>query len=284
MRKILCTATVLTAAVVAGVGVAPGAGAADGGYVALGDSYTSGPFVTPTDPTSPPLCLRSEVNYPHLVARQLGRVVTDMSCAGATSANMTTSQYPGQPAQFSALSAATSVVTVGIGGNDNNTFAEAVGGCIATDVGDFLNIGAPCRAVFGSTFANAIASDASTIASVLQQVHGLAPNARVFLVGYPDILPQQGSCYPQFPVTTGDVSYLNSVEHDLNAMLQAQATANGATFVDTFTPSLGHDACKAPAVRYVEPPISQSASAPVHPNAAGEAAMAAAVATAIGVA
>ena len=64
------------------------------------------------------------------------------------------------------------------------------------------------------------------------------------MVGYPDILPQSGNCYPTMPLTTGDTAYLNGVEKDLNAMLASEAAANGATFVDTFTPSIGHDACK----------------------------------------
>jgi hypothetical protein len=40
----------------------------------------------------------------------------------------------------------------------------------------------------------------------------------VSVVGYPDILPQSGNCWPTVPLTTGDVSYLNGVEKEPNAM------------------------------------------------------------------
>ena len=40
------------------------------------------------------------------------------------------------------------------------------------------------------------------------------------------------------------MSYLNALEEGLNSMLKSDATANHATFVDTFAQSIGHDACK----------------------------------------
>jgi hypothetical protein len=248
------------------------AGASGNGYVALGDSYTSGPLILPPAPGAPAQCLQSAINYPHLTAGALGPSLTDVSCGGATVGDLTSSQYPGVPPQFSALTPATSVVTLGIGGNDNNTFITAVVGCAVLDVLDVLDIGTPCKDVYGNSFARSIASDAPHIAAALRGIHGLSPQAKVFVIGYPDILPQSGNCYPQIPVTTGDVAYLNGVEHDLNSMLAAQAAANGATFVDTYTPSIGHDACKPEPVRWIEPVLPGTDSAPVHPNAAGEAA------------
>jgi hypothetical protein len=93
-------------------------------------------------------------------------------------------------------------------------------------------------------------------------------------VGYPDILPQSGNCYPSMPLTTGDTAYLNGVEKDLNAMLASEAAANGATFVDTYTPSIGHDACKSTSVRWVNPIIATNGGISVHPDPTGEAEMA----------
>src|SRR5262249_56835129 len=54
--------------------VARGAGGArtpPPSYVALGDSYTAGPLI-PLQETDPLGCLRSDHNYPHLVAGALG--------------------------------------------------------------------------------------------------------------------------------------------------------------------------------------------------------------------
>jgi hypothetical protein len=173
-------------------------------------------------------------------------------------------------------------VTVGIGGNDNGLFLDALVSCGVIDIADFLNIGSPCKAVFGNTWANDITSDASTIGGVLQGIHTHAPNAQVFVVGYPDILPQSGNCYPTMPLTTGDTSYLNGVEKDLDSMLESEASANGATYVDTFTPSIGHDACKSTSVRWVNPIIATNGGISVHPDPAGEAEMAKLVEATVG--
>src|SRR4051812_33589224 len=91
-------------------------------YVALGDSYTSGPAILPQDPAIPG-CLRSQVNYPHLVARDLHQLsLVDVSCSGAQTKDMTSSQDvnpdPDPARQFDALGANAKVVTLGIGGND----------------------------------------------------------------------------------------------------------------------------------------------------------------------
>ncbi|MBO0803931.1 MAG: SGNH/GDSL hydrolase family protein [Nocardiopsaceae bacterium] len=280
---VLCAAAgvALSAAAVFCIPTSASAASSGGAYVALGDSYTSAPFVQPVSTTAPAECMQSDDNYPHLMAKDLGLSLTDVSCGGATVSDMTQSQYPGVAPQFNALSAQDKVVTLGIGGNDDNTFITAVAGCGSLDATDPENAGAPCKAAFGNRFANNIASDASNIATALQRIHTLAPQARVYVVGYPDILPQQGNCWPQMPLTTGDVTYLNGIEHDLNSMLQQQAQANDATFVDTYTPTIGHDACQSESVRWVEPFVPGSSAFPVHPNAAGEAAMAKAVEAAV---
>ncbi len=246
------------------------AGATSGlNYVALGDSYTADPGVSGLAPGSSILCLQSSADYPHQVGAAKGDATTDASCSGATSSNMTSSQYPGVPPQFDALSSSTNVVTVGIGGNDNNLFLGALIACGITDIADFLNIGAPCQAIFGNTFANAVSGDASTIAGVIQGIHARAPHAKVFVVGYPDILPQSGHCYPTMPLTTGDTAYLNGVEKDLNSMLASESAGNGATFVDTFTASIGHDACKSGSAQWVNPIIATNGGISVHPTPKG---------------
>jgi hypothetical protein len=264
-----------------GVAAVPGAGASSLSYVALGDSYTSGDGIAPASPTAPAVCAQSAADYPHLTASAEGWNLTDASCAGATSADMTTAQYADQPPQFDTLSASDNVVSVGIGGNDNDLFVSALVDCGITDILDFLNIGAPCKAIYGNTFADDVADDASTIGGVLAGIHSRAPSATVFVVGYPDILPQSGNCYPTMPLTTGDVSYLNALEKDLNAMLQSEAGSHGATFVDTFTPSIGHDACKSSRVRWVNPIIASGGGISVHPNPTGAARMGTALQAAI---
>ena len=102
------------------------------------------------------------------------------------------------------------------------------------------------------------------------------------VVGYPAILPDEGpGCFPVVPLTAGDVAYLRDTEKRLNAMLAAEARRAGTTFVDTYTPTIGHDVCTPPGTRWVEGLVPTAPAAPVHPNALGMTAMAAAVAEAL---
>jgi len=269
-RHLLAATTVIAILGLAAlVDCEPLASASALGYVALGDSYTSGDGIPPVAPTAPADCAQSAADYPHLTATALGVNLRDASCAGADSADMTTAQYSDQPPQFSALSLSTNVVSVGIGGNDHSLFSDALIDCGIADGLDFLNVGSPCKAIYGNGFLSDIASDTATISAVIQGIHSRSPIATVLVVGYPDILPQTGRCYPTLPFTTGDTAYLNNLETSLNAMLRGEALANNAVFVDTFSQSIGHDACKSPTIRWVNPIIASGGGVSVHPNPTG---------------
>lgn len=249
-------------------------------YVALGDSYTSGPLIP--DQTGQPLgCLRSDRNYPRLVAAALGLSLTDVSCSGADTNDMVNAQgvTPGpNPPQFNALSADTDIVTLGIGGNDIG-FSSIVTDCIA-----FLPISAAvCQPDYVQNgvdqITNRIAATAPKVAAVIQGIRSRAPHARIYVVGYPAILPESGGgCWPSLPLSNADLPWLRAKNRELNTMLAAQAAANGARYVDVYTPGIGHDACQENGVRWVEgilPRLLQAA--PVHPNATGMAGMASVV-------
>jgi len=236
-------------------------------YVSLGDSYVSGPAILPPAFGAPLDCTQSARNYPHLTAAALGLALHDVSCGGATTADFTEAQYPDQPPQFNALGSSTGVVTVGIGGNDNNLFIGTLATCGAEDL--VFPFGTPCKATFGNKLSEEITADGPVVGAALHQIHVLSPAAKVLVVGYPDILPQSGNCWPTVPLTTGDTAYLNNVEKELNAMLASQAAANGAVYVDTYNPSIGHDACKSLRTRWVEPVLPESDAFSVHPNEKG---------------
>lgn len=243
-------------------------------YVALGDSFPAGPTILPAAAGAPANCGRSAVNYPNLTVQALGLRLTDASCSNAQVGNLTSAQFTDQPPQFDALTNTTSVVTLSIGGNDNNLFLKAFLLCGTLSGVDILDIGAPCKTLFGTSLSHAIAADEVNIAAVLREIRRRSPDATVFVVGYPALLPQSGACRPQVPMTTKDIAYLDGIEKDLNAMLARAAGANGATYVDTYTPTIGHDACKDPSVRWVEPYDPGNGAQPVHPNAAGHRAVA----------
>jgi len=84
------------------------------------------------------------------------------------------------------------------------------------------------------------------------------------------------------PVAHGDVSYLRGVEIQLNQMLASAAAANGASYVDTYADSIGHDFCQEIGTKWVEGIVPTSPVAPVHPNALGEQAMSRQVVAVIG--
>jgi GDSL-like Lipase/Acylhydrolase family len=262
------------------LGVAAGASAAT--YTALGDSYASGPLI-PNQSLNPLGCLRSDHNYAHLAAAAKGLTLTDVSCSGATTNDMTETQNvePGpNPPQFNGLNAGTNIVSVTIGGNDIG-FSEIIEGCIT-----YNPFSTPCKDKYDpgghDQLAERIANTAPKIAAVLQGIHARSPNARVFVVNYPDILPTGSGCWPTVPLAFGDVPYLHATEERLNAMLATTAAANGATIADWYTPSIGHDSCKSSSTRWVEPVIPGELAYPVHPNKAGMAGGAAALEAAIG--
>ena len=117
---------------------------------------------------------------------------------------------------------------------------------------------------------NRIAATAPKVATVLQGIHTHSPTAQVRVVGYLDVFPETGpGCWPVVPLAYADVPYLRAKEKELNAMLAQQASANNATFIDVYTPSIGHDACQPPCRRWVEPLSPAAPAAPMHPNATG---------------
>jgi hypothetical protein len=216
-------------------------------------------------------CLKSNNNFPNLTARELGLALNDASCSGAETEDMTQPQgvTPGpNPPQFDRLDADTQIVSLGIGGNDIG-FSEIAENCASTDPN-----ATPCQdryVVNGrDEISERIQATAPKVAEVIQGIHARSPAARVFVVNYLPILPDTGpGCWPQVPVTEGDVPYLREKQKELNAMLAEQAAANGAVLVDAYTAGIGHDACQLPVVRWVEPVAPASPAAPLHPNLFG---------------
>lgn len=268
-RSILVGVPVLMALTLAGTHTASALAASS--YLAMGDSYTAGPGLAPSVAGSPAGCARSEINYPHLVAGALGLTLDDVSCSGASRVDFTKSQLEDQPPQFEALEEGPEVVSVGMGGNDNDIYDRLVSGCYETDAGDPQGKGAPCKRKYGRTEVAAINEDAAPYTEALAQIHLLAPDAKVFVVGYPDIAPRSGpGCPAAVPFTAADDHWANAIERKLNAMLQKTAKKDAYTYVNTFSASEGHDACKALGVRWVEPLIDPADGVPLHPNALGQ--------------
>src|SRR3954453_16045394 len=261
---------------------APAARAASGGtYVALGDSYTSGPLI-PNQHGDPIDCGRSDHNYPSLVDEALKpNVFRDVSCGSAETEHM---EHPQtglplggtNPPQFNALSKDTDLVTIGIGGND----AGLVG--VAEDWGQLdatAPNGTPCKDKYTAggrdRVAERIEQARQKIDAVLQGIHARSPHARVAIVGYPHVPPPNGqACWPLVPLSPGDMHYVDQLIIRINQMIEDEALPNGAEFVDTYRDSGGHDVCKTPPDRWFEGLVPTEPAYPLHPNAKGEASMA----------
>jgi lysophospholipase L1-like esterase len=258
-----------------------------GRYVALGDSFTAAPLAGGLG--RPAGCLRSVKDYPSLVATALGRSVSlvNASCYGASTGDLSHAQHTvGQtnPAQLSALSAADRLVTVQIGGDDIG-FGKIASTCGALSLTS--PTGNPCQRHYtqGGTdqLARAVTRAAPQVAAALAAIRARAPHARVLVVGYPDLLPVRGNgCWPEVTIARGDLPYLRGVETKLNTVLAAAAHRAGDTFVDSYTPSIGHDACQHRGTKWVEGLIPTSAAVPMHPNVLGEQAMAREIVAALG--
>ncbi len=254
-----------------------------GPIVALGDSYTSGDLL-PLSPGSQPVgCLRSSRAYPVKVASALHDAsgLVDAACTSAGVTAMTAPQpttLGTNPPQLNSLAPGDALVMLTLGGDDLG-FLKVLSTCMRLSWSD--PAGRPCQRHYTSggtdQLAALVTAEAPKMAVVLSQVGARAPQARVVLVGYPDLFPAHGGCWPAVPITDGDISYLRGIELKMNAVLAADATAAGVTFVDTYDPTVGHDFCASGNAKDIEGLVPGSLSAPFHPNARGQAAIAALV-------
>lgn len=254
----------------------------EGPYVALGDSYVAGPLI-PNQSLDPLGCLRSDQNWPHRVHPLIDSTeLRDVSCSGATIEDLYAPQSvtpgPANPPQLEALDEETTVVTLGIGGNDIG-FSDLVQSCGTSwpwesgCTGDYVSGG-------HDEISDRIASVAPELDQAIDDIRARAPKAWVYVVGYPTVVPETGNgCYPLVPVLPSDIPWLRAKVKELNAMIEQVATDNHATYIDLATPSIGHDFCSSD--RWVEGLVPLAVAAPVHPNAAGMAAFADIIAEAI---
>jgi lysophospholipase L1-like esterase len=238
---------------------APAAVAASGlDYVAIGSSFAAGPGIPPAQAGSgAAACARSAGNYASIVAREIGANLTDASCSGATTANVLTDSQGGQPPQISAVTSATKVVTVTIGGNDVD-YLGSLGAYTCQDDG-----GSGCGTVDRTAIDQAFAQLPGRIQNVVNAVHSAAPAAHVYLVNYFTILPDSGAC-AGVPLTADQLAYERGIA---SRLASATAAATGAILVDLAAASHGHDACAAqPWVETGHPAAGRSQ---YHPNEAG---------------
>ncbi|MBU6266806.1 MAG: SGNH/GDSL hydrolase family protein [Sphingomonadales bacterium] len=282
LRKVLATLAAATAVVVTGAsgvlyyqgGRAP---AGNPAYVALGSSYAAGAGLGPLQPGSPFACARSIGGYPPRLARLLGMTLVDMSCGGAITDHLLHGGQVFQGPQIRAITPATRLVTITVGGNDI-AYAGDLSMLAARHTGTLFG-----RAV--RLFWNGPRTDAQRdfpalerrLLALLSAIHARAPGALLVVATYPTVLPVQGTCR-QVGLSDAEAAAMRAVGDRLAAITGAAAARGGALLVDMNALGRGHNACAA------EPWISGWANAgvaPFHPTARGAEATAHAIASAL---
>lgn len=206
-------------------------------YVALGDSYSAAPGVPTTSLAGG--CLRSDHDYPHLIAAADPRVrLTDVTCSGATTSDLVQRQRIQQvsvPPQLDALTPATQVVTLGVGGNDLGLFGTLLGWC--------LEGGQRCIAGLTGRVHHDLAVIEDNLVRSLRAVHRRAPRATVILVGYPQLIPADHLGCAGLQVDPAVLAFAARLIERFSATMARAARAGGATYLDLIGPSAGHDIC-----------------------------------------
>lgn len=226
--RILLGAAVSAAATLLVAAAAPASAvAAAVNYVALGDSYSSGLGANTYDSTSGN-CDRSPQGYPALwAAAHNVSSFTFAACAGAKTTDVLASQLGG-------LTAATTLVSITIGGNDAG-FSTVLETCL-------LQSDAGCKAAVD----NAVAFIRGTLPGRLDSVYGAirshAPSASVVVLGYPRLYQLHGSCLVGMDDTKR--GYLNGGADVLDSVTQTEVGKYlGFSFADVRTAFAPHEIC-----------------------------------------
>ena len=251
-------------------------------YVAIGDSYVSGPQLGGRLDANARACQRSDHNDPHLVAKDLKHTkLVDVSCGGATTVTVGVGRTAAQGGvlkpQLDALTPKTKLVTVGIGANDGGLLLGMFVSCLvkttATD--------GKCVYLADNYAPKVYPGIRNNVAATLTKIKQRAPNARVLLVGYLRIVPDSGDC-KALPITEADRANAMKVEVGLTQALRDAARSKNVTFVDVRKISHGHDVCAGKNAWVNGTVIAPGDGAILHPTEAGMRAVAGRVAKAVG--
>ena len=218
-------------------------------YVSMGDSYTAAPLFPLAESEQINGCLRSDQNYPALVASEIDADLSDVSCSGASTTSMFAKQKfvdNEQPPQLDFITPETDLVTLGIGANDFRYFSEMIFTCLEVAKRDPK--GSPCQEKNltpqgRDRIETNLGEIRRNVAKVVRAISRKAPNAQILLVGYPQLLPESGTCRAKLPLAVGDYEYTRNLNLRLANAVRKGGVKAGAEFVDLVEASQGHDIC-----------------------------------------
>ena len=219
-------------------------------YVALGDSYASGTG-TRTYISDGTTCQRSTRAYPSLIAAARGYALNFRACSGARIGDVTSTQ-------LSALTTATTYVTISVGGNDAG-FADVLTECAlpgwASNCNGKINT--------AQTYINTTLP--SALSTLYAGIRSRAPYAKVVVVGYPRIFNGE-DCNALTWFSPDEEARLNQTADLINSRTAAAAAAAGFSFANPTSAFVGHAVCDDQEyLNGLSYPVSES----YHPNVLG---------------
>ncbi|KUO11132.1 SGNH/GDSL hydrolase family protein [Streptomyces sp. DSM 15324] len=199
--------------------------AASGGYVALGDSYSSGVGAGSYIGSSGS-CKRSTKAYPYLWnAAHSPSSFTFAACSGARTDEVLAHQLGG-------LTSSTGLVSISVGGNDAG-FADVMTTCVTSSDSTCVSRINTARAYVDSTLPG-------KLDAVYSAIRSKAPAAEVVVLGYPRFYRLGTVC---LGLSETKRSAINNAADYLDAAVARRATAHGFTFGDVRTTFSGHEIC-----------------------------------------
>ncbi|WP_338749365.1 SGNH/GDSL hydrolase family protein [Janibacter alittae] len=233
-----------------------------GEYVALGDSYASGEGAGDYDPDTDydhgdewdwdnwgdderNRCHRSDNAYSELIQREGTGITfqegsTFSACSGATQGDLTddNDSNDDEGPQLDDLGDDVSLITMSVGGNDLG-FADVVKDCVMNG-----ESGVPMLDSCQDTHADRIEGRLDTLHDELvdtyDEMQERAPDARVVIVGYPELFVQDPDDSVSNLLFAEDQAWMNEQAGALNDMLRSAAREAGVEFIDPTEAFRGH--------------------------------------------
>lgn len=196
------------------------------GYVALGDSYSSGVGAGSYDSGSGD-CKRSTKAYPALwAAANSPSSFHFTACSGARTGDVLAGQ-------LGPLGSGTGLVSISVGGNDAG-FADVMTTCVLESESNCLARIAQARSYVDSTLPG-------NLDKVYSAISAKAPSAQVVVLGYPRFYKLNGSCVAG--LSERERAAINGAADYLNTATAKRAADHGFTFGDVTGTFTGHELC-----------------------------------------
>lgn len=234
-----------------GAGQAAAAAQADFGYVALGDSYSSGVGAGNYDSGSG-ACKRTTRAYPALwAAAHAPQTFSFAACAGARTGDVLANQ-------LTPLNSGTDLVSITIGGNDAG-FSDVMTTCVLQSESTCISRVNQAKAYVDSTLPG-------QLDQVYNAIDSRSPNARVVVLGYPRFYKLAGTCTTG--LTEGERAAINGAADHLNAAIAKRAADHGFAYASVVGAFTGHEICSGSAWLHSVNWLNIGES--YHPTAAGQ--------------